>query len=70
MQQNCDQHSRPLNFGVNYVILNSRLVFLKCFAYTDIKFRFITVYFHYLTQNKHSIKFSWMKEISHVYTWK
>lgn len=67
MQQNCDQHSIPLNFGVNYVILN-RFVFLKCFAYADIKFRFITLYFHDLTQNKHSIKFFWLKEISHVYS--
>lgn len=61
MQQNCDNRSILFNFGGNYVNLDSRLIFLKYFSYADIKFRFITLHFHYLTQNKQSVRIFGLK---------
>lgn len=52
-----------LNLRVNYITLYSRLILLKCFAYTVTVYRLITLYFHYLTQNKTSLKMSWINKI-------
>lgn len=59
-----------LNLRVNYVILDSRLILLKCYAYTVTVYSLIILYFHYLTQNKTSLKSLGLIKHLCAYTWK